>query len=54
MDFYYIVSLNGLLFRAHHSDVARTPFASVQEIETPDRKYTYVTWALSEDGQRLD
>lgn len=52
-DAYCIVSLNGLLFRAYHSDVAGIPFASVQEIETPDRKYTYVMWALSEDGERL-
>lgn len=52
-DAYCVVSLNGLLFRAYHSDVAGIPFASVQEIETPDRKYTYVMWTLSEGGERL-
>lgn len=50
---YYIVSLNGYLFRAHHSDVANAPFGSVQEIETPKRKYTYVAWSLSEDAGHL-
>jgi hypothetical protein len=52
-DSHYIVSVNGYLFRAYHSDVAETPFASVQEIETPERKYTYVTWSLSEDAKHL-
>jgi hypothetical protein len=52
-DSHYIVSVNGYLFRAYHSDVAETLFASVQEIETPERKYTYVTWDLSEDAKHL-
>jgi len=52
-DSIYIVSYNGDLFRAFHSDVARTSFVSVQDIDSPDRKYAYLTWKLSDDGKRL-
>jgi hypothetical protein len=52
-DFIYIVSYNGDLFRAFHSEVAKTSFVSVQDIDSPDRKYSYVSWKLSEDGKRL-
>ncbi len=43
------------LYRAFHSDFAGKPFVSVQNLQTgsDDRKYTYVTWALSTDGTRL-
>jgi hypothetical protein len=52
-DSIYIVSYDGDLFRAFHSDVAKTPFISVQDIDSTDRKYTYLTYKLSDDGQRL-
>jgi hypothetical protein len=52
-DSIYIVSYDGDLFRAFHSDVAKTPFISVQDIDSADRKYTYLTYKLSDDGQRL-
>jgi hypothetical protein len=52
-DSIYIVSYNGDLFRAYHSDVAKTPFISVQDIDSADRKYAYLTWKLSDDGKRL-
>jgi hypothetical protein len=52
-DFIYIVSFNGDLSRAYHSDVAKTSFVSVQDLESPGRKYSYLAWKLSEDGQRL-
>jgi len=52
-DFIFILSYNGDLFRAFHSEVAKTPFVSVQDIDSPDRKYSYVSWKLSEDGKRL-
>ena len=52
-DFIYIISFNGDLFRGFHSDVAKTFFVSVQDIESPARKYSYLTWKLSEDGKRL-
>jgi hypothetical protein len=49
----YIVYYDGDLFRAYHSDVADTPFVSVQDINSSDRKYAYVVWKLSDDGKRL-
>jgi hypothetical protein len=52
-DNIYIVYYDGDLFRAYHSDVAETPFVSVQDINSSDRKYAYVVWNLSDDGQRL-
>jgi len=52
-DSVYIVYYDGDLFRAYHSDVAETPFASVQDINSSDRKYAYVIWKLSDDGKHL-
>jgi hypothetical protein len=52
-DSTYVVYCDGDLFRAYHSDVADTPFASVQDLNSKDRKYTYVTWKLSDGGERL-
>jgi hypothetical protein len=52
-DSTYVVYYDGDLFRAYHSDVAETPFASVQDLNSNDRKYAYVTWKLSDDGKRL-
>jgi hypothetical protein len=49
----YVVYYDGDLFRAYHSDVANTPFASVQDLNSNDRKYAYVVWKLSDDGKRL-
>jgi hypothetical protein len=53
-DSIYIVYFDGDLFRAYHSDVAETPFVTVQDINSNDRKYAYVIWKLSEDGKRLN
>jgi hypothetical protein len=49
----YVVYYDGDLFRACHSDVAEMPFASVQDLNSNDRKYAYVVWKLSDDGKRL-
>ena len=49
----YIVYYDGDLFRAYHSDVAETPFATVQDLNSNDRKFAYVIWKLSEDGKNL-
>jgi hypothetical protein len=46
----YIVSSNGDLYRAYHSDVADTPFVSVQKLESDKPQYAYWTWRLSDDG----
>jgi hypothetical protein len=50
----YIVSYNGDLFRAFHSDVGKTPYVSLQDIESAGRKYSYISYKLSDDGERLD
>jgi len=52
-DSIYIVYFDGDLFRAYHSDVAETPFVSVQDINSSHRKYAYVVWKLLDDGKRL-
>lgn len=52
-DSIYIVSYNGKLSRAYHSDVAKTAFVSVQDIDSAERYYAYLTWKLSEDGTQL-
>ena len=52
-DSVYIVYYDGDLFRAYHSDVAETPFASVQDLNSNERKYAYVVWKLSDDGKHL-
>jgi hypothetical protein len=52
-DSTYIVYFAGDLFRAHHSDVAEKPFATVQDLNSNDRKYAYVICKLSDDGKTL-
>ena len=52
-DSIYLVYYDGDLFRAYHSDVAETPFATVQDLNSIDRKYAYVIWKLSDDGKNL-
>ena len=52
-DSIYVVYYDGDLFRAYHSDVAETPFATVQDLNSSDRKYAYVIWKLSDDGKIL-
>ncbi len=52
-DSTYVVYYDGDLFRAYHSDVAETPFATVQDLNSSDRKYAYVVWKLSDDGKNL-
>ena len=49
----YVVWYNGDLFRAFHSEVAGTDFVSVQMLEPNNRKYSYIVWKLSPDGQQL-
>jgi len=49
-DSNYIVSCDGDLYRAYHSDVADTPFVSVQNLESDKPQYAYWTWKLSGDG----
>ena len=52
-DSTYIVYYDGDLFRAYHSDIVEIPFATVQDLNSRDRKYAYVIWKLSDDGRSL-
>ena len=52
-DSTYIVYYDGDLFRAYHSDVAETPFATAQDLNSNDRKYAYIIWKLADDGKNL-
>lgn len=52
-DSTYVISYNGSLYRAWHSDVDGTALVSVQDLESKDRKYVYFVWSLSADGKRL-
>jgi hypothetical protein len=52
-DSVYIGSYDGDLFRAFHSDVAGTSFISAQNIDSAERKYAYLTYTVSADGNRL-
>lgn len=49
----YLLILNGDPFRAWHSDFADTAFVTAQDLDGPARKYAYLKYALSDDGQRL-
>ena len=53
-DSVYIVFLGGDFWRVHHSDVGQSAFVSAQLLDDDERKYGYVTWALSEDGIQLE
>jgi len=52
-DSTYVVYYDGDLFRVYHSDVAEMPLASVQDLNSNDRKYAYVVWKLSDSSERL-
>ena len=49
----YVLYYDGDLFRAHHSDIEETPFVSVQDLNSNERKFAYVVWKLSDDGKTL-
>ena len=49
----YIISYDGELYRAFHSDVDGVPFISAQDLNRKERKYTYVSYRLADDGERL-
>ena len=49
-DSNYIIYSDGDLYRAYHSDLADTPFISVQKLESDKPQYAYWTWKLSDDG----
>lgn len=49
----YVIFHDGKLYRACHSGVAGLPLVSVQDIDSDQRKFSYLGYALSDDGRRL-
>jgi hypothetical protein len=41
------------IFFALTTPTLRGPFATVQDLNSSDRKYAYVIWKLSDDGKNL-
>lgn len=52
-DTAYVVTFDGDIYRAFHSDYAGTAFMSVQDLNADNRKYVYFTWKLSPDNTQL-
>lgn len=50
---HYIVVRNGDLFRVHHSDLAGMSLASVENIDSGNGKWSFVSWELAESGKVL-
>lgn len=48
-----MTSSNVINPRLYHSEVAETPFATLQDLNSNDRKYAYVVWKLSDGDKRL-
>ncbi|MDP3069041.1 MAG: hypothetical protein Q8N18_02075 [Opitutaceae bacterium] len=49
----YVVSYDGDLYAAHHSDLGGVPFVSVLHLAPENRKHAFVTWRLSDADDRL-
>ncbi|HVO91120.1 MAG TPA: hypothetical protein VMV45_21470 [Casimicrobiaceae bacterium] len=49
----YVIDYNGELFQAWHSDLDGRSLVSVQDLERPERKFSYISYELSPDGKRL-
>lgn len=49
----YVVTYNEMLFQAFHSDFAGVSFVSLQEMETPERSFTFLAYRTSDDGTKL-
>jgi hypothetical protein len=52
-DSTYAVAMDNDIYRVFHSDFARVPFVSVQDLNSAGRKYVYFVWRLSPDGSQL-
>jgi len=49
-DSIYLIAYGKDLFRAWHSDLDGVAFMSVQDLNRKERKYTYFTYRLEDDG----
>lgn len=52
-DSTYVVALDKDIYRAFHSDFEGRAFLSVQDLNSDDRLYVYLTYELSADGNVL-
>jgi hypothetical protein len=52
-DTHYAVTIDGEIYRVHHSEFAAQPFISAQDLNSVDRKYAFFVWSLSTDGTQL-
>lgn len=52
-DTTYIATINGDVYRVHHSEVASRAFVTVQNLNDDERKYCYYAWELSPGGAEL-
>lgn len=51
--FTYIVSYDGDLYRAFHSDFEGKAFLSVQDLNPAPGRYLYLVYRLSDDGSQV-
>lgn len=49
----YVVSYNGDLYSAHHSDLGGAPYVSVLHLAPENRKHSFLSWRLSDADDRL-
>jgi hypothetical protein len=52
-DITYVVSMDKDIYRAFHSDFAGTAFLSVQDLNSSERLFVYLTYELSSDATQL-
>ena len=52
-DSTYVVAMDNAIYRAFHSDFAGTAFLTVQDLNSSERLYLYLTFELSADGAEL-
>ena len=52
-DTTYVVAFDKDIYRAFHSDFEKTAFLTVQDLNSPERLYLYMTWEISADGTQL-
>ncbi|WP_414662709.1 hypothetical protein [Horticoccus sp. 23ND18S-11] len=49
----YVLTYNGDLYSAQHSDLDAMPFVSVLHLDPTNRKYSYLTWTHQTDPRKL-
>ena len=52
-DAHYAVTVDGDIYRGFHTDHAKLPLVSLQDLNSANRKYVYYVWQLSPDASEL-